>query len=73
MILRLEGDILHATLPEGKTQAELVEQTKKEVKELAEGFYGKEIKITGRITTGMALLLGHELSHITKSVSFRVA
>ena len=31
--------------------------------------YGKDLKVTGRITTGMAMMMGHELAHVCKSVS----
>lgn len=67
----LEGDIMYVTLSEGKTQAELVSAAKEEIKALIESgaVYGKSIKLNGRLTTGMALMLGHELAHICKTVS----
>ena len=67
----LEGDVLKVNLPSGKTQEELVKEAHEEIRELInEGkFYGKNIKLNGRITTGMALMLGHELAHVCKSVS----
>lgn len=65
----LENDVLQVTLPEGKTQAELVEMAKEEIKTIETSLYGKDIKINGRITTAMSLMLGHKLAHITKSVS----
>jgi hypothetical protein len=70
-MFNLEGDIMYVTLPEGKTQAELVSAAKTEIKSLIESgaLYGKSIKLNGRITTGMALMLGHELAHVTKGVS----
>ena len=68
-MLKVENDILKIDLPEGKTQVELVEMMDNEFKGLEESFYGKDIKINGRITTAMALNLGHKLSHICKSVS----
>ncbi len=72
-MFRLEettGEVtLHITLPEGKTQAELVAQTKEEIRKIKENFYGKAVKVTGRLTTGMGFCLGHELAHISKSVS----
>ena len=68
-MLSLTNDVLTITLPEGKTNAELLVMMKGELKDLNEKFFGKEIKITGRITTHLALLLGHELAHICKSVS----
>lgn len=70
-IFKLEGDIMYVTLPEGKTQAELVSAAKTEIKSLIESgaLYGKNVKLNGRLTTGMALALGHELAHVTKTVS----
>lgn len=68
-MFELNGDILSVNLPEGKTQAELVEITKTEIKKVEKDLYGLDIKIEGRITTAMCLYLGHYLAHITKSVS----
>jgi hypothetical protein len=65
----LENDVLNVTLPEGKIQSELIAMAKTEIRELAPKLYGLNIKINGRVTTGMAYLLGHELAHICKSVS----
>lgn len=68
-MFELNGDILSVNLPEGKTQAELVEITKTEIKKIEKDLYGLDVKIEGRITTAMCLFLGHHLAHITKSVS----
>lgn len=70
-MFELKNDVLNVTLPEGRTQAELIASAKTEIRTLiADGIlYGKELKLNGRITTGMALTLGHELAHICKSVS----
>lgn len=70
-MFKLEGDVMYIELPQGCTQAELVSAAKTEVKALIESgaVYGKSIKLNGRLTTGMALMLGHELAHVTKSVS----
>jgi hypothetical protein len=70
-MFKLEDDMLSISLPEGKTQCQLVEDCKSEIRSLiASGMlYGKEVKLNGRLTTGMALCLGHELAHVTKSVS----
>lgn len=68
-MFELNGDILIVNLPEGKTQAELVDITKTEIKKVEKDLYGLDIKIEGRITTAMCLYLGHYLAHITKSVS----
>jgi hypothetical protein len=68
-MLKIEGDIMYIDLPQGLTQGELIAQCRDELKGLESQCYGKDIKINGRITTGMALFLGHALAHITKSVS----
>lgn len=68
-MFELNGDILSVNLPEGKTQAELVEIAKTEIKKIEKNLYGLDVKIEGRITTAMCLFLGHHLAHITKSVS----
>ncbi len=62
-------NILTISLPEGKTQAELVGLAKDEIKPLEKQFYGREVKLNGRLTTGMAIVLGHTLAHVCKSVS----
>ena len=66
--------ILEFTLPSDKTQEELIWQMNEELNSpLKVGVtFGKDIKITGRITTGMCLWLGHKLAHICKSVSIFV-
>lgn len=70
-IFKLEGEVLFVELPAGKTQAELVSAAKEEIDGLIKAgvFFGKDIKLNGRLTTGMAMMLGHELAHITHSVS----
>ncbi len=68
-MFKLEGDILYITLPEGKTQAEILEDAKRELLAIEEKLYGLELKLNGRITTSLALYLGHRLAHICKSVS----
>lgn len=62
---------LTTELPSGLDQKQLVEIAQKEIDELIKSgaLYGKELKINGRITTGMALMLGHKLAHVCKSVS----
>lgn len=70
-MFKLEGDVMYIELPQGMTQAELVSAAKTEIKSLIESgaLYGKSVKLNGRLTTGMALMLGHELAHICKTVS----
>lgn len=64
-----EDGTLEVNLPQGKTMKEINEEAKKEIEFMERGFYGKDIKVFGRITTALAMLLGHELGHICKSVS----
>ena len=68
-MLTLENDILKINLPQGRTQKELLIQLADEFKAMEESFHGKNIKIYGRVTTGMSLWLGHKLAHVCKSVS----
>ena len=68
MFKLVDGDVLQVELPTGHTQEELVREAEKEIDEMAEQLYGKNLKINGRITTGMSLL-GHKLAHICKTVS----
>ena|SRR3990167_528286 len=55
-------------LPEGKTQGELIEMARAEILQDGKVLMGQHVFLNGRITTGMALMLGHELCHICKSV-----
>lgn len=63
--------MLEFTLPSDKTQEGLIWQMNEELNSpLKAGVtFGKDVKISGRITTGMCLWLGHKLAHICKSVS----
>lgn len=69
MIEIVDNNVLKVHLPEGKTQVELIAILDDEFKTIESQCFGKEIKIDGRITTGMALSLGHKLAHVCKSVS----
>ena len=62
--------VLEIILPENHTAAELVELADIELKGLiSEGrFYGMNVRIFGRLTTGMAMSMGHLLAHVCKSV-----
>ena len=66
--------MLEFTLPQNLTQDELIARMNDELsRPLREGVtFGKDVKISGRITTGMCLWLGHKLAHICKSVSIFV-
>lgn len=63
--------MLEFTLLQNLTQDELIARMNDELsRPLREGLtFGKDVKIMGRITTGMCLSLGHTLAHISKSVS----
>lgn len=66
-----EDGILYVYLPERDSQRNLVVNGHLEIQELIKSgrLYGLNLRINGRITTGMALMLGHELCHICKSIS----
>ncbi len=70
-MFKLDGDVLMVNLPTGRTQRELVREARTEIQRMVETgkLYGKDLKVTGRITTGMAMMMGHELAHVCKSVS----
>lgn len=62
-------NLLTIDLPQGHTMEELNAMAKQELAAMTDQFYGKDIKVNGRCTTALAMLLGHELSHVCKSVS----
>lgn len=66
--------MLEFTLPQNLTQCGLIALMNKELNSLLKVgvTFGKDVKISGRITTGMCLWLGHKLAHICKSVSIFV-
>lgn len=70
-IFSLEGTTLTVTLPTGKTMAEINQLAHNELTntDTIQLCFGKHIQITGRCTTALAVLLGHELAHVCKSVS----
>lgn len=68
-MLELFNNVLEITLPEGKTQEELIQILGKELRNLEDKLHGLSLQINGRITTGMSLYLGHKLAHICKDVS----
>lgn len=70
-IVTIEGDILKVSLPEGIGQKALISMAASNLDDLiGEGsVFAKDIKINGRITTGMCLMMGHKLAHVAKSVS----
>jgi len=70
-MFELNGNILMVNLPSGKTQKELLVEAREEIREMIKKgwFYGKHLKVNGRITTSISMFLGHELAHICRSVS----
>lgn len=66
-----EEAILYVTLPQGKTMAELTNICREEIDSLImeKRFFGRDVRINGRLTTSMAIVLGHDLSHVCRSVS----
>ena len=70
-LFTLQDDVLTVTLPTGKTMAEINDLAKAALAggDLIPLCFGKDIKVTGRCTTALAILLGHELAHVCKSVS----
>jgi len=61
--------LMEISLPEGKTQEELVSLTSITIADIERHLHGVHLQINGRITTAMALYLGHRLAHICKTVS----
>ena len=68
-MLKLNGDILTIELPQGKTQQELLTLLAIDLTEDDSQWYGKDLKVFGRITTAMSMYMGHYLAHLCKSVS----
>lgn len=63
--------VLNVNLPKGMTMAEINEIAVKELDttQILESLYGENVIVYGRCTTALAMLLGHRLAHICKSVS----
>ena len=61
---------LNFTLPKGYTAEELAIALKAELIPIVESgvTFGKVVRLYGRMTTGMAAVLGHELAHVSHSV-----
>jgi hypothetical protein len=69
-MFELKLDVLKISLPEGKTQEEIIALAKEEItEEFEKTLRGLDVKLDGRCTTSLALFLGHKLAHICKSVS----
>lgn len=63
--------VLYVTLPEGRTMAELTRECSEQIRDviMEKRVFGRDIRVYGRITTSMAMVLGHELCHVARSVS----
>ena len=63
--------VLYVTLPEGRTMAELTRECSGQIRDviMEKRVFGRDIRVYGRITTSMAMVLGHELCHVARSVS----
>jgi hypothetical protein len=61
--------VLNIYLPQGKTMKEINNEAKEELHTITTKFHGYNVYVTGRCTTALAMLLGHELAHVCKSVS----
>jgi hypothetical protein len=72
-MLKYDGDsTIVVELPDGLTQAQILEKAKKELDELEAKLHGLELRFTGRITTTLSMYLGHRLAHIAKNISLYV-
>jgi hypothetical protein len=69
MMFRLENDVLEINMPQGLTAKQLIEEAEKSFANIEKECYGKDIKVNGRATLGIAMFLGHKLAHISRSVS----
>ena len=70
-ILIIEGDLIKIVLPkENSTQYQILEIAKREfTQEFEESLRKKDIKIYGKLPSGLAIFLGFKLKRICKSVS----
>lgn len=57
-------------LPQGFTAKELADATRDQIADVIKSkvTFGKTVRLYGRMTTGMAAILGHELSHVSKAI-----
>ena len=69
-ILIIEGSLIKTNLPDGKTQSEILEMVKKEItQEVEENLRYENVKIYGKIPSGLSCWLGYRLSSVCHSVS----
>ena len=68
-ILIIEGSLIKTNLPEGKTQSEILEMVKDEFPLIVANLYEKDVKVYGKIPSGLSCWLGYRLSSVCHSVS----
>lgn len=61
--------VCEINLPQGKTMEEINMEAKEELEEVTAKMHGYDVFVTGRCTTALAMMLGHEFAHVCKSVS----
>jgi hypothetical protein len=73
-MFELKGNRLMVTLPQGCTQQVIIDRGAAEIEALisTRALDGLDVVLDGRITTGLALMLGHKLAHICHSVGIFV-
>ena len=66
--------VLEIELPSGCSAEELLNLCNTDVDKLIKDglFFGKDVFITGRITTYLSMSLGHKLAHVCKSINLFV-
>ena len=57
-------------LPQGHTAKELADATKVQIADIIKSrvTFGKVVRLFGRMTTGMAAVVAHELAHVSKAI-----
>ena len=57
-------------LPHGHTAKELADATRDQIVDVikSKAIFGNIVRLYGRMTTGMAAVLGHELSHVARAI-----
>lgn len=67
-MLKIENNMLYATIPKGKTQEELIHEFDQEFPAIEKDLQGMEIEINGRRSMTEWALLGVILTHQCSSV-----
>ena len=60
--------LVEVSLPQGKSGQELVDQALSSISKIEKDLHGNNVLFTGRITTPMAMAIGHKIAHICKKV-----